>query len=82
MLKSCKKSFEKTSAYNSGRECIDTTFGRDKELESTDKFMQAAQLWNLRFDANCGSILEAAKPTIDPQVVFKTSASLIAQNVL
>ncbi|KAF5243244.1 hypothetical protein FANTH_8253 [Fusarium anthophilum] len=36
---------------------IDTIFGRDKELERTEKWMQSMRLYNLRFDANCADIL-------------------------
>jgi hypothetical protein len=32
-------------------------FGRDTQLEATEKFMASMRLWNLRFDANCEDIL-------------------------
>lgn len=41
----------------SGAEFIDTIFGRDRHLEATEKWMASVRLWNLRFDANCASIL-------------------------
>lgn len=36
---------------------IDSIFGRERQLEATEKFMGAVRLWNLRFDANCEDIL-------------------------
>lgn len=42
---------------NSGCEFVDTIFGRDRELEKTEKLMTAMRLWSMRFDANCEDIL-------------------------
>jgi hypothetical protein len=42
---------------NAGTEFVDSIFGRDRQLESTEKFMSSIRLWNLRFDANCEDIL-------------------------
>ncbi|KAL0261158.1 hypothetical protein SLS55_004854 [Diplodia seriata] len=42
---------------NSGTEFVDTVFGRDRELEKTEKLMTAMRLWSMRFDANCEQIL-------------------------
>ncbi|MCJ1340839.1 hypothetical protein MMC09_006135 [Bachmanniomyces sp. S44760] len=42
---------------NSGCEFVDTIFGRDRELEKTEKLMTSIRLWNMRFDANCEDIL-------------------------
>ena len=42
---------------NSGCEFVDSIFGRDRELEETESLMQSIRLWNMRFDANCESIL-------------------------
>ncbi|KAI4115496.1 MAG: hypothetical protein LQ338_007853 [Usnochroma carphineum] len=42
---------------NSGCEFVDSIFGRDRELESTENLMQSIRLWNMRFDANCEDIL-------------------------
>ena len=38
---------------SSGREFVDSIFGRDRELEKTEKLMTAMRLWSMRFDANC-----------------------------
>ncbi|KAK0609397.1 hypothetical protein B0T14DRAFT_541014 [Immersiella caudata] len=43
-------------------EFIQSLFGKDKEIEKTERFMASARLWNLRFDTNCEDILR--KPTI------------------
>ncbi|KAF7593304.1 hypothetical protein BBP40_011684 [Aspergillus hancockii] len=42
---------------NAGCEFVETIFGRDRELESTEKLMNSVRLWNMRFDANCEDIL-------------------------
>lgn len=36
---------------------IDSIFGRDRQLENTEKLMAGIRLWNLIFDANCEDIL-------------------------
>lgn len=64
LLKTCEKpmlaSSKKGNAQlgqRSGIEFVDTMFGRERELEKTEKFMQSVRLWNLRFDANCEDVL-------------------------
>jgi len=42
---------------NAGIEFVDSIFGRDRELENTEKLMNSVRLWNMRFDANCEEIL-------------------------
>jgi hypothetical protein len=42
---------------NSGCEFVDSIFGRDRELDKTEKLMSAIRLWSMRFDANCDEIL-------------------------
>jgi hypothetical protein len=42
---------------NSGCEFVESIFGRDRELENTEKLMNSIRLWNMRFDANCEEIL-------------------------
>ncbi|MCJ1259126.1 hypothetical protein MMC24_006961 [Lignoscripta atroalba] len=46
-----------TMGKNSGCEFVDSIFGRDRELEKTEKLMTSIRLWNMRFDANCEEIL-------------------------
>jgi hypothetical protein len=46
---------------NAGIEFVESIFGRDRELESTEKLMNSIRLWNMRFDANCEDILR--RPT-------------------
>jgi hypothetical protein len=43
---------------SSGREFLESLFGRDRELEKTEKLMTGMRLWSMRFDANCGEILK------------------------
>jgi hypothetical protein len=46
-----------TMGNNSGCEFVDSMFGRDRELEKTEKLMTGMRLWSMRFDANCEDIL-------------------------
>ncbi|CZR61206.1 uncharacterized protein PAC_11102 [Phialocephala subalpina] len=59
MLKAGRKTGRDSSQLgkNAGTEFVDSIFGRDRELEATEKFMSSIRLWNLRFDANCEDIL-------------------------
>jgi hypothetical protein len=59
MLKAGKKDGKDSTQLgkNAGTEFVDSIFGRDRQLESTEKFMASIRLWNLRFDANCEDIL-------------------------
>lgn len=42
---------------HAGTEFVASFFGRDRELDNTEKIMASIRLWNLRFDANCEDIL-------------------------
>lgn len=44
---------------NAGVEFVETLFGRERELEKTERFMNSVRLWNLRFDTNCEEILKS-----------------------
>jgi len=44
-------------SWNSGCEFVDSIFGRDRELDNTEKLMSAIRLWSMRFDDNCDDIL-------------------------
>ena len=46
-----------TMGKNSGCAFVDAIFGRDRELEKTEKLMTGIRLWGMRFDANCEAIL-------------------------
>jgi hypothetical protein len=48
-----------TMGKDSGCEFVDAIFGRDRELERTEKLMTGIRLWSMRFDANVGPILAA-----------------------
>ncbi|KAI1859097.1 hypothetical protein JX265_010574 [Neoarthrinium moseri] len=62
MLKASKRKDPSQLGKGSGVEFVETLFGRERELEKTERFMQQVRLWNLRFDANCEEILR--KPTM------------------
>ncbi|KAE9566261.1 hypothetical protein CGMCC3_g17568 [Colletotrichum fructicola] len=55
MLKANKKGA--SLGKNAGVEFVETLFGRERELDKTERFMQGVRLFNLRFDANCEEIL-------------------------
>ncbi|KAH7086801.1 hypothetical protein FB567DRAFT_51569 [Paraphoma chrysanthemicola] len=59
MYKAMKKDENgvKKADKNTGREFVDTMFGKDRELEKTEKLMAGMRLWSLRFDACCDQIL-------------------------
>ncbi|KAL1881459.1 hypothetical protein VTK73DRAFT_3521 [Phialemonium thermophilum] len=57
MLKAAKKK-EGQLGQNAGVEFVNTLFGRERELEKTERFMAAVRLWSLRFDANCEEVLK------------------------
>jgi hypothetical protein len=59
MLKAGKKHSKDSTQLgkNAGIEFVDSIFGRDRQLDATEKFMASIRLWNLRFDANCEDIL-------------------------
>jgi hypothetical protein len=58
MLKSAKRAKDNQLGLNAGVEFVNTLWGRDRELEKTERFMASARLWNLRFDANAEEILQ------------------------
>ena len=67
LLKECERFMWRTAkrdgskgvsmGKNAGTEFVDSIFGRDRELENTEKIMNSIRLWNMRFDANCEEIL-------------------------
>ncbi len=68
ILKSCEEFMMKAAkrdgkgkgvsmGKNSGCEFVDSIFGRDRELERTEKLMTGMRLWSMRFDVNCEDIL-------------------------
>ena len=63
MMKVAKKSGSTGSVkmgHSSGCAFVDSIFGRDRELRTTEGLMQGMRLWNHRFDSNCEKILERA----------------------
>ncbi|KAF6843897.1 vegetative cell wall protein gp1 [Colletotrichum musicola] len=63
LLKTCESPMLKANkkgaslGKNAGVEFVETLFGRERELDKTERFMQGVRLFNLRFDANCEEIL-------------------------
>ncbi|MCJ1463435.1 hypothetical protein MMC07_002042 [Pseudocyphellaria aurata] len=60
MWKAARKGGKKGSVdmgKHTGCVFVDTIFGRDREMETTEGLMQSIRLWNMRFDANCEDIL-------------------------
>lgn len=58
MLKVNKRKDAPQLGKGAGVEFVETLFGRERELDKTERFMQSVRLWNLRFDANCDDILK------------------------
>lgn len=54
---SVEQKFGVTLGKNAGIAFVDTIFGKDKLLDSTEKLMASLRLWNLRFDTNCEETL-------------------------
>jgi hypothetical protein len=57
MLKAAKRDATKTMGKKAGTEFVDSIFGRDRYLESTERIMNQIRLWNMRFDVNCEDAL-------------------------
>lgn len=60
MWKAAKREGGKTITMgrSAGCEFVNSIFGRERELENTEKLMHSIRLWNMRFDANCDDILK------------------------
>ncbi|CRG83845.1 hypothetical protein PISL3812_01201 [Talaromyces islandicus] len=46
---------------NAGCEFVQSIFGRDRNLQDTEKLMNSIRLWDMRFDANCEAILRPSR---------------------
>ncbi|KAJ9493582.1 hypothetical protein H2202_010930 [Exophiala xenobiotica] len=57
MLQAAKRDGTKTMGRKVGTEFVDSIFGRDRYLESTEKIMNQVRLWNMRFDVKCEETL-------------------------
>lgn len=62
MLKAAKRDGTKTMGKQAGTEFVDSIFGRDRHLESTERIMNQIRLWSMRFDVNCEETLR--KPSV------------------
>jgi hypothetical protein len=45
------------ASNSSGLEFVQSIFGRDRELERTEKLIIGMRLWSMRFDVHCDDIL-------------------------
>ena len=45
----------------SGMDFVNCIFGRDRELQRTEKLMAGIRLWSMRFDANCEDIIHKVR---------------------
>ncbi|KAH8892972.1 hypothetical protein GQ53DRAFT_585356, partial [Thozetella sp. PMI_491] len=63
LLRRCEKPMleagrkNKMLSSNSGIAFVEAIFGREQQLEMTERLMSSLRLWDLRFDANCEEIL-------------------------
>ncbi|KAK0668550.1 hypothetical protein QBC41DRAFT_276733 [Cercophora samala] len=78
VLKACEKPMLKTKSdgklgNEAGVEFVRCMFGREGELEKTERWMASVTLWNLRFDANCEDVLR--KP-LKPKVLAGLGGSV------
>lgn len=71
---------EASLSKNAGVEFVNTMFGRERQLEQTEKIMSSIRLWNLRFDANCEEILRnpggKSAPIIMSAIEIRTTFGL------
>ncbi|KAK4243204.1 vegetative cell wall protein gp1 [Corynascus novoguineensis] len=82
LLKACEAFMLRSSAKHekdgqlvksAGVEFVETLFGRDRELERTERLMTSVRLWNLRFDTNCEDIIKE----IHSQTCYDVAAGVI-----
>ncbi|KAJ9656132.1 hypothetical protein H2198_005188 [Neophaeococcomyces mojaviensis] len=58
MMKAAKKQGNKTlMGKNAGTEFVESIFGRERYLETTERLMNKLRVWTTRFDVNCEDIL-------------------------
>lgn len=63
MMKAAKTQGSKTlMGKNAGTEFVESIFGRDRYLETTERLMNKLRVWTMRFDVNCEDILR--RPTV------------------
>lgn len=71
LLRSCEVPMERASkkhgidsaqlGKNVGVAFVESMFGRDEQLEVTERFMASVRLWSCRFDVNCQDIVRWAE---------------------
>ena len=67
MMKAAKRQGSKTlMGKNAGTEFVESIFGRDRYLETTERLMNKLRVWTMRFDVNCEDILRRPVVRGDP----------------
>lgn len=58
MMKAAKQQGNKTMmGKNAGTEFVDSIFGRERYLETTERLMTRLRTWTMRFDVNCEDLI-------------------------
>ena len=66
MMKAAKQQGSKTlMGKNAGTEFVESIFGRERYLDTTERLMNRLRLWTMRFDVNCEDILR--RPSVRPE---------------
>ena len=66
MMKAAKQLGNKTLVgKNAGTEFVDSIFGRERYLETTERLMNRLRVWTMRFDVNCEDILRRPSVRVD-----------------
>lgn len=66
MMKAAKKQGSTTMmGKNAGTEFVDSIFGRERYLETTERLMNRLRVWTMRFDVNCEEIIR--RPSARPE---------------
>ncbi|KAK5078577.1 hypothetical protein LTS08_006459 [Lithohypha guttulata] len=66
MMKAAKLHGNKTMmGKNAGTEFVDSIFGRERYLETTERLMNRLRVWTMRFDVNCEDIIR--RPSVRPE---------------
>lgn len=66
MMKAAKKQGSTTMmGKNAGTEFVESIFGRERYLETTERLMHRLRVWTMRFDVNCEDIVR--RPSVRPE---------------
>lgn len=66
MMKAAKKQGSAIlMGKNAGTEFVESIFGRERYLETTERLMNRLRVWTMRFDVNCEDIIR--RPSVRPE---------------